>query len=77
MSPRKTVVVDKVTLHLPPGADAQAVLRAVGQAVGQGAQSSTAQLRVTVPGLAGEGPQALAQRIGRATAAQLRKGGGS
>ncbi|MDD9717744.1 MULTISPECIES: hypothetical protein [Dinoroseobacter] len=77
MSRRKTVMLDKVTLHVPPGADPQAVLRAVTKAMGQGASSSTATVRVTVPGIPGEGPQALAQRIGRATAAKLKSGGGA
>ena len=77
MTRRKSVTLDKVTLHLPPGADPQAVLRAVTEAMRRSATSSAAELRVTLPGVSGEGPQALAQRVGRATAARLKHGGGS
>lgn len=77
MTRRKTVTLDKVTLRVPPGTDPQAVLKAVTEAVRGGAVSDAPALRIDLPALRGEGPQALAQRIGRATAVKLRNGGGS
>lgn len=77
MTRRKTVTLDKVILRVPPGTDPQAVLKAVTEAARGAAVSDTAALRVDLPAQRGEGAQALAQRIGRATAVKLRNGGGS
>ncbi len=78
MTVRRTVSVGKLTLHVPAGADREAVLREVGRALAEGATRSSAQLTVTTPAVQpGEGTQGLAHRIGRATAARLMNGGGS
>lgn len=78
MTPKRIVSLNKLTLHVPRGTDPQAALRAVTQALSEGATQSGAQMRVSLPASAsGEGPQALAHRIGRATAARLKSGDGS
>lgn len=78
MSTRKSLTLDKITLRVPRGADPQAVLHEVARALGDGAAQSTPHLRIHVaPSSPGEGPQALAHRIGRATNARLKSGDGS
>lgn len=77
MTSKRIVSLDKLTLRVPRGADPQAALRAVTQALAEGATQSSAHMRVSLPSTAGIGPQALAHRIGRATAARLKSGDGS
>jgi hypothetical protein len=78
MTAKRIVTLDKVTLRLPHGADPQAVLREVSRAIAAGPVQSPTALRVTAaPALRGEGPQALAHRVGRATAARITSGDGS
>jgi hypothetical protein len=80
MSRKRIVTLDKLTLRLPRHAagDPQAILREIGKALGENATTSTRRLDViTAPSPAGEGKAALAQRIGRATAARLGSGDGS
>ncbi|MEL6620008.1 MAG: hypothetical protein AAFY39_01905 [Pseudomonadota bacterium] len=78
MTTRKSLTLDKITLRVPRGADPQAVLREVTRALGDSATQSTPHLRVNVaPSSPGEGPQALAQRIGHATRARIQSGDGS
>ncbi len=78
MSGKRVISLDKVTLRVPRGSDPQAVLHAATQALADRATQSLPRLRVTAaPSPQGEGAQALADRIGRATAARLRTGDGS
>jgi len=59
-------------------ASREAILQEITQALSAHATASAASLSVTVaPSIKGEGGQALAQRVGRATAAKLKAGGGS
>ncbi len=78
MTPKRIVSLDKLTVRVPRGADPQAVLREVSRALADGATQSSDHLRVTTsPSPRGEGTEALAHRIGRATAARLNSGDGS
>lgn len=78
MTAKRAVSLNKLTLRVPRGADPQAALRAVTQALADVATHSSNHLRVSLPPSSpGEGPQALAHRIGRATAARLTSGDGS
>lgn len=79
MTEKRIVTLDQLTLRLPRHAlgSREAILREVTKALGTHAATSVESLTVSAaPSAPGEGPQALAHRVGVATAARLRQGGG-
>lgn len=79
MTEKRIVTLDRLTLRLPRHAlgSREAILREVTKALGAHAGGSIDSLTVRpAPTAEGEGPQALSHRVGAATAARLRQGGG-
>lgn len=79
MSGNRKVTIDRLTLRLPRHAarNPTAILKEVSRVLGEQATASQERMRVVSgPSPQAEGGEALARRIGRATAARLQRGGG-
>lgn len=78
MSAKRQVIVDRVSLRLPPGAErnATAILRELGRALAASATEPRARLRVVARAMPGDTAGTLAGRIARRAAAQLTTRGG-